>query len=100
MREELDRIEGSLAEVDERDALLGRLMGSAKSDPAEAPADREPLPPAHVLRGPAIRRAAVEVLVRDPDGPQALHYRDWFAKLAEPATRSEAKIRWRSFSRS
>ena len=31
-----------------------------------------------VLRGPAIRRAAVEVLRALPERPQALHYRAWF----------------------
>jgi hypothetical protein len=36
---------------------------------------------ATVLRGPAIRRAAVEVLRRLPDRPQALHYRAWFDAL-------------------
>jgi hypothetical protein len=34
-----------------------------------------------VLRGPAIRRAAVEVLRALPDRPQALHYRAWFDAL-------------------
>src|SRR4051794_25046310 len=33
---------------------------------------------ATVLRGPAIRRAAVEVLRALPERPQALHYRAWF----------------------
>jgi hypothetical protein len=30
------------------------------------------------LRGPAIRRAAVEVLLALPERPQALHYREWY----------------------
>src|SRR4051794_8497449 len=33
---------------------------------------------ATVLRGPAIRRAAIEVLRALPERPQALHYRAWF----------------------
>jgi hypothetical protein len=36
---------------------------------------------ATVLRGPAIRRAAIEVLRALPDRPQALHYRAWFDAL-------------------
>lgn len=36
---------------------------------------------ATVLRGPAIRRAAVEVLRALPQRPQALHYRAWFDAL-------------------
>jgi hypothetical protein len=35
------------------------------------------------LRGPAIRHAAVRVLLEHPDRPDALHYRDWFALLQE-----------------
>ena len=38
------------------------------------PAER----PGGLLRGPAIRRAAVEVLLAQADRPEALHYRDWF----------------------
>ena len=34
--------------------------------------------PGGLLRGPAIRRAAVEVLLAQTDRPEALHYRDWF----------------------
>jgi hypothetical protein len=37
--------------------------------------------PQQVLRGPAIRRAAVDVLLARPDRPEALHYREWFALL-------------------
>jgi len=36
-----------------------------------------------VLRGPAIRRVAVEVLLARTDRPEALHYREWFALLRD-----------------
>jgi hypothetical protein len=38
-------------------------------------------PAATVLRGPAIRRTAVEVLRSLPERPHALHYRAWFDAL-------------------
>jgi hypothetical protein len=83
LRAELAAIEASLRELDERDALLDRLAGppapSGRAVAVEAPRAGQPerLP----LRGPAIRRAAVEVLRAHPDRPQALHYRAWFDAL-------------------
>ena len=80
LREELARIEAALRELDERDGLLDRLVGP----PREATPAPTPVPlaaPAGTLRGPAIRRAAVEVLLAHPDRPEALHYREWFAAV-------------------
>jgi uncharacterized protein YlxW (UPF0749 family) len=81
LRAELDDVEAALREVDERDALLQRL-----ATPAPAPAPEAAVPAlraagATPLRGPAIRRAAIGVLLDHPERPQALHYRDWFAEL-------------------
>jgi hypothetical protein len=53
---------------------LARLGGEAASGASGRAARGE----ATVLRGPAIRRAAVEVLRALPERPQALHYRAWF----------------------
>jgi chaperonin cofactor prefoldin len=79
LRAELDDVEASLRELDERDALLDRLAGPVAERPVAHPA----IGPAGAtpLRGPAIRRVAVEVLRARPDRPQALHYRDWFEAL-------------------
>ena len=44
---------------------------------------RQALDPGPVLRGPAIRREAVCVVLAHPDRPDALHYRDWFALLKQ-----------------
>lgn len=61
--------------------------GRAALAPAEAPRIRAPgggeggRPGATVLRGPAIRRTAVEVLRSLPERPDALHYRAWFDAL-------------------
>jgi hypothetical protein len=79
LRAELEGIEASLRDLDERDALLDRLAG-----PATGAADRESVdaPRSEApLRGPAIRRAAVEVLRGLPGRPEALHYREWFDAL-------------------
>jgi hypothetical protein len=76
---ELARIDASLRELDERDALLDRLAGQAA--PAAESAEVGERRSHAALRGPAIRRAAVEVLLAHPDRPQALHYRAWFAAL-------------------
>lgn len=98
LRAELARIEASLRELDERDALLDRLAGPAAGSSADAgggagaavstaPPGASADPPrqdaATPLRGPAIRRAAVQVLLGLPDRPQALHYRKWFERLCE-----------------
>ena len=81
LRAELQAIEASLRELDERDALLDRVAGPPAPPPVAiegaGPASRERAP----LRGPAIRRAAVEVLLAHPEAPQALHYRAWFDAL-------------------
>jgi hypothetical protein len=83
LRAELARIEASLRELDERDALLDRLAGPAEAvAPATEPTEVVERRTHAALRGPAIRRAAVEVLLAHPDRPQALHYRAWFDALA------------------
>jgi hypothetical protein len=78
LRAELDDVEAALRELDERDALLDRLAGPATERPVTTPVVAAGATP---LRGPAIRRVAVEVLRARPDRPQALHYRDWFEAL-------------------
>jgi prefoldin subunit 5 len=102
LRAELASVEASLEDLAERDALLDRLAGPAgqRSAPAlaavprSAPeagtpgraagaagsrgahaAEHAERPP---LRGPAIRRAAVQALLEHPRRPDALHYREWF----------------------
>jgi hypothetical protein len=83
---ELDEIEASVAELDERLMLIGRLAGE-DAPQQSPPVDAEREPPdarsASILRGPAIRVAAVRVLLADPRRPEALHYREWFNLLAQ-----------------
>jgi hypothetical protein len=98
LREELARIDASLHELDERARLLDRLAGPATTArPGERPTavahaaggdaaagrDRAAGRAAPKLRGPAIRRAAVEALLALPERPEALHYRDWYASLRD-----------------
>jgi chaperonin cofactor prefoldin len=87
---ELDEIEASVAELDERLMLIGRLGGD--DPPQERPTADEPsvARPSNdagqgrsALRGPAIRAAAVRVLLAHPRRPEAIHYREWFELLNE-----------------
>ena len=89
LRTELQRIEGSLEEVDERQTLLDRLVGPAAGPQPETgeavagPISGEEERALPVLRGPDIRREAVRVLLAQPDRPEALHYREWYALLQD-----------------
>lgn len=90
LRAELSRIEAALNEVGERRRLLDRLAPSAAPAEPDEPRGRlsenraRPAAPAvpagPVLRGPAIREAAVRVLAARPDA-EALHYREWYELL-------------------
>jgi hypothetical protein len=94
LRAELERIDSSLATVQERESLLDRLVGvpvgdgdagegeglagrSASDDVRDEDEGRT------VLRGPDIRREAVRVMLSHPGRPEALHYRDWYELLQE-----------------
>lgn len=84
MQTQLDELDGAIAELDERLALIGRL---GDEDPApsrqsaEPESETSPERGAPVLSGPAIRAAAVKALLAHPQRPQALHYRRWFDLL-------------------
>jgi hypothetical protein len=87
LRKELADVEASLRELDERTRLLDRLAAPA-AEHASAGGDRPRSTEqagdgvargaATRLRGPAIRRAAVDALLALPERPEALHYRDWY----------------------
>jgi hypothetical protein len=85
LQAELDEIEASMAELDERLMLIDRLAGGDRG--GERPridAEDVPKPSASsTLRGPAIRAAAVSALLAHPRRPEALHYREWFDLLTE-----------------
>lgn len=89
-RDELDRIEASLAELDDRDALLSRFTPEegtlAVTQNASPSQTRQggPIPEGGwLLRGPAIRHTAVRVLLDHPERPEALHYRRWYGLLTD-----------------
>jgi chaperonin cofactor prefoldin len=87
VQQELDEIGGAVAELDERLELISRLVGEAsprrRSSDDKATAEASDHGSRPVLRGPAIRAAAVRVLLGHPRQPEALHYRDWFDLLAQ-----------------
>jgi hypothetical protein len=90
LRAELSRIEAGLTEVDERRRLLDRLApadaASETHEREERAADTRTVSAApeaaagQLLRGPAIREAAVRVMSARPDA-EALHYREWYELL-------------------
>jgi hypothetical protein len=84
IQSQLDELNGAIAELDERLALISRL-GDENSAPlhqsAEPELETSPERAGRVLRGPAIRAAAVKVLLAHPHRPEALHYRRWFELL-------------------
>lgn len=77
--EQLAALDTQLADVEERLQLIDRLVPEA--------ANVHPLPSRGAdgsgdgLRGAAIRRAAIAVLVARPDPAAPIHYRDWFRLL-------------------
>jgi hypothetical protein len=90
---ELRRVDDSLAAVEERLAMLAQLLfaradgSAAPLTPASAPAETSTTANGEqtrvLLRGPAIREAAVRVLIAWPEHIEALHYRRWFELLYE-----------------
>jgi hypothetical protein len=85
LRDELDRLDDSVAQLDERLMLLERLApAEAGEDRAPKPSIADPAPaaperPAGMpLRGTAIRETAVHVLAEHPEGGRPIHYRRWY----------------------
>ena len=97
--EEIRQLDDALSTVDERLAVLGRLAGDPGGATAAARVTGEPgagtaTAGAHadargatdartILRGPAIREAAVRVVISQPQRIEAIHYRRWFELLEE-----------------
>ncbi len=90
---ELRRLDEALASADQRLSVLGQLIDGPSCDrpgaqtrPAPEVAETsEPVPEdaigRHVLRGPAIRAVAVQVLISQPEHIEAIHYRRWYELL-------------------
>jgi chromosome segregation ATPase len=79
---QIDELDAQLADLVERALLIERLSGAGARSDTQTTAVQHPASDHRtVLRGPAIRQTAVKLLLDDPQHPQALHYRDWFALL-------------------
>jgi hypothetical protein len=101
--DELRELDAALAAVDRRLEVLAELAGEpGDSTPGaeavlEAAGNGVPAPGASpdedrtVLRGPAIREAAVRVLIAQPRSVEALHYRQWYELLVEAGFRIAGK---------
>jgi hypothetical protein len=90
---ELRQLDEAVAAVDRRLEVLAELAGApegagAATDAAGA-ASRDENPT--VLRGPAIREAAVRVLIAQPGPIEALHYRQWYELLGNAGFRVAGK---------
>ncbi len=82
LRAQIDELDARLADLVERALLIDRLSGAAARSNTQTTAVRHAAGDDRmVLRGPAIRQTAVKLLLDDPQHPQALHYRDWFALM-------------------
>lgn len=100
---ELRDLDAALAAVDRRLEVLAELAGP----PADATSETTPVigaartetaardsgadDNATVLRGPAIREAALRVLIAQPGPIEALHYRQWYELLVEAGFRVAGK---------
>jgi hypothetical protein len=89
VRDELRRLDEALGDVDQRVAILEQLIEPAADGPQTTaralhgePVDRE-LPTGRPVSGPAIRAAAVKVLLEQPEYIEALHYRRWYELTRE-----------------
>jgi chaperonin cofactor prefoldin len=91
LRGKLERIEGVLAEIEDRRRLLERLAPSAPSAAKQTPDLAAPQAnPYRELRGPVIRETAVRLLADQVD-TDAMHYRQWFELLISAGYRVAGK---------
>src|SRR5581483_2090293 len=100
---ELRDLDAALAAVDRRLEVLAELAGPPDETTAEttpviraagtetAARDSGADDNATVLRGPAIREAALRVLIAQPGPIEALHYRQWYELLVEAGFRIAGK---------
>jgi hypothetical protein len=100
---ELRQLEDTLTTVDRRLEVLAELAGQREGSTAEAhrvgpvaaendaPSDAAEGDGRPVLRGPAIREAAVRVLIAQPKPIDAMHYRQWYELLMAAGFRVAGK---------
>jgi hypothetical protein len=78
---ELRELDEALAAADRRLDVLAQLVGSPDAPAAaeaNTPGPTDDTDSRTVLRGPAIREVAVQVLIARPEQIEALHYRRWY----------------------
>lgn len=88
LQSQLDEIDATVGEVDERILLIHRLTGEDHEQQSGMAGAAAPVTTAQhaggdeLLRGPAIRVTAIRVLLGHPRRPDAIHYREWFSLVA------------------
>lgn len=87
---EVQRVDEAITDVDDRLRILNQMLGDRSEagdhiSRGQPSANDEPRRRQHdevegrqVLSGPAIREVAVQVLLRQPEYIEALHYRRWY----------------------
>lgn len=85
--DEVKQVDGTIAELDGRLEILDRMLdadttlsSAVEPEPSTVAAPAESGGRA-IVAGPAIREAAVRVLLRQPEFIEALHYRRWYDLL-------------------
>jgi hypothetical protein len=88
---QLAAVEDQLSEVEERLELIDRLVPEA-ANVHPLPGRGSSVAGEDGLKGSAIRRAAIEVLIARPAGPaDPIHYKDWFRALEAAGHRVAGK---------
>jgi chaperonin cofactor prefoldin len=97
LQAQLDEIDATVGEVDERLLLIHRLIGEDPEQQGEITGAASPVTTTQhagcdePLRGPAIRVTAIRVLLGHPRRPEAIHYREWFSLVADAGYRVAGK---------
>jgi hypothetical protein len=77
--EELQELDEAIGRLEQQVAAIGVLIGDHDDRHRDDVLDREnDRADALVLRGPAIRETAVQMLISQPQYIEALHYRRWY----------------------
>lgn len=83
LRDELRDVDDALSALDERLRTLDLLLGTCTMQEDDIATPDRAGETRQVLSGPAIREAAVRVVLRQPEYIEALHYRRWYELLSD-----------------
>lgn len=90
VQEHLAELDGQLAELDERTSMLEQLAPPEAPSPPSGTLEPDRREQHTLLRGPAIREAAVRLLAAQP-APSPMHYQAWLRMLEEAGYEVDGK---------